>query len=237
MTMVRDAPVLIAVWGASPGIGKSTLSAGLAHWLAGTGLRADHFREEEILTRPQYAAVAQHFQATGAVEPATLLAATRRFVDSILAGTIDVAVTDALMPYIPSLLAMGLSDQAINAFMSSLDQILTPLRPIMIFLDGDARTALSRAAAREDPGWLDWYISRLARYQVDPLVHDATSATHYLRRERAVTLSAARRYNWDLIIIGRATTMPSDQVLQAAIQELTPRIARQQTARATGSPA
>jgi nucleoside-triphosphatase THEP1 len=38
----------VVVWGASPGIGKSTLCAGLAERLAATGQRVDHFREEEI---------------------------------------------------------------------------------------------------------------------------------------------------------------------------------------------
>lgn len=211
---------LIAVWGASPGIGKSTLCAGLARWLAAAGLRVDHFREEEILTRPQYAAVAREFQATGTVELATLLSATRRFVDSIPTDAIDVVVADALMPYIPSLLAWGHGEQAIDAFMSGIDQILAPLRPVMIFLDGDAPTALSRAAARQDPGWLDWYIGKLARYQVTPPVHDATSAAQYLRRERAATLSAARGHRWNLIVIERTTTMTPDQVLRATIQKL-----------------
>lgn len=220
-------PVLIAVWGASPGIGKSTLCAGLARWLAGTGLRADHFREEEILTRPQYAAVAEEFQATGTIEPATLLAATSRFAESILARSIDVAIADALVPFIPSLLAMGHSDQAIDDFMSSLDKILALLRPVMIFLDGNPDAALPRAAAREGPAWLDWYISKLARYQVSPPVHDPASATGYLHRERAVTLSAVRRHHWDLIIIDRATSLTPDEVLHAAIQELSPRIDQQ----------
>ena len=110
--------LLISVWGASPGIGKSTLCAGLSQWLAGAGLRVDHFREEEILTRPQFAAVAGHFQATGAVEPPALLTATTQFVDSVLARGDDVVVADALMPFVPSLLAMGHSDQAIHAFMA-----------------------------------------------------------------------------------------------------------------------
>jgi hypothetical protein len=74
-------------------------------------MRVDHFREEEILTRPQYAAAAREFQATGTVELATLLSATRLFVDSILAGAIDVVIADALMPYMPSPLAWGHSDQ------------------------------------------------------------------------------------------------------------------------------
>ena len=220
-------PVLIAIWGASPGIGKSTLCAGLARWLAAGGLRADHFREEEILTRPQYAAVAQEFRATGAVEPAALLAATSRYTESILARGIDVAVTDALVPFIPSLLAMGYGDQAISAFMASLDEILAPLRPIMIFLDGNAAAALPRAAAREGPDWLDWYISKLARYQVTPPVHDAASATQYLRRERQVTLNTVRHHNWDLITIQRASSLTPDEVLHAATRELKPLITKQ----------
>jgi hypothetical protein len=69
--------------------------------------------------------------------------------------------------------------------MADLADILAPLRPVMIFLDGDAGVALSRAAAREEPGWLEWYIGKLARYHVQPEVHDGASAAEYLRRERA----------------------------------------------------
>lgn len=54
-------PVLIAAWGVFPGIGKSMLCVGLPGWLADAGMRVDHFQEEEILTRPQYAAVAREF--------------------------------------------------------------------------------------------------------------------------------------------------------------------------------
>jgi hypothetical protein len=45
--------------------------------------------------------------ATGAVGSAALLSATALFADSGLARGIDVVVADALMLYVPSLLAMG----------------------------------------------------------------------------------------------------------------------------------
>ena len=77
--------VLIAVWGVSPGVGKSTLCAGLSRWLTDAGLRVDHFREEEILTRPQFAAVAEAFKTTGTVGLRTLITASAEFVDSVLA--------------------------------------------------------------------------------------------------------------------------------------------------------
>lgn len=94
--------VLVTVWGVSPGVGKSTLCAGLSQWLADAGLRVDHFREEEILTRPQFTAVAEGFKATGAVELETLITTTARFVESVLTSGDDVVIADALVPFVPS---------------------------------------------------------------------------------------------------------------------------------------
>lgn len=217
--------LLVTVWGSSPGIGKSTLCAGLSEWLSGAGLRVDHFQEEEILTRPQYAEVASHFLATGEVERDALLSATARFAVSVLAAGTDVVIADALMPYVPSLLAMGHGEKAITAFMADLAETLAPLRPVMIFLDGDASAALSRAAAREGPGWLEWYVGKLARYQVQPEVHDGASAAEYLRRERAITLSVVSRQNWGLVLIRQATELTPEEVLQVAQQGLNPWLA------------
>jgi cobyric acid synthase len=90
--------ILVTVWGASPGVGKSTLCAGLSQWSADTGLQVDHFREQEILTRPQFAAVAEEFKATGTVQRRTLIAATANFVDAVIASGDDVVIADALMP-------------------------------------------------------------------------------------------------------------------------------------------
>lgn len=112
--------VLVSVWGAASGVGKSTLCAGLSRAVAGAGLRVDHFREEEILSRSQFAAVAGEFGATGAVGLERLVAATGRFVASVLAGGDDVVIADALMPFVPTVLAMGHGEEAIDAFMADL---------------------------------------------------------------------------------------------------------------------
>lgn len=214
--------VLITVWGASPGMGKSTLCAGLARWLADTGLRADHFREEEVLTRPEFAAVAEEFTATGTVQLETLLAATANFVDAVMASGGDVVIADALMPYLPTLLAMGHSGETIDAFMTDLTEVLAPVELVMVFLDGNPESALSRAASREGEQWLDWYIGKLARYEVSPAVADVASAVTYLLRERAATLAAVRRNDWDLVVIERADELPPDEVLRIAHGRLRP---------------
>ncbi|MGW4914229.1 hypothetical protein [Streptomyces sp. NPDC004270] len=218
--------VLITMWGASPGVGKSTLCASLSRWLADAGLRVDHFREEEILTRPQFAAVAEAFQTTGAVDPGTLLAATAEFVDSVLASGDDVVIADALMPFVPTLLAMGHGEEQIDAFMTDLTEVLAPVCPVMVFLDGNAEAALSRAAQREGKEWLDWYVGKLARYEVSPPVADVASAVKYLLRERAVTLGTVRRKDWGLVVIERADELSQGEVLRAAQRSLGPWLGR-----------
>ncbi|KUN60903.1 hypothetical protein [Streptomyces griseorubiginosus] len=208
--------VLITVWGASPGVGKSTLCAGLSSWLSGRGLRVDHFREEEVLSRPQFAAVAAEFETTGRVRPEMLIGATASFVDAVVASGDDVVIADALMPFVPTLLAMGQDAETIDTFMTDLSEVLAPLRPVMVFLDGNAESALSRAVAREGEQWLDWYLGKLAHYEVTPQVTDAASAVTYLRHERAVTLAAVRRQDWGLVLVERADERPRDEVLRIA---------------------
>lgn len=214
--------ILVSVWGAAPGAGKSTLCAGLSALLAGEGLRVDHFREEEILTRPEFGAVAGEFRGTGAVELRTLLEASARFAGAVRAAGDDVVVADALVPFVPTLLAMGHGDRAIAAFTGALGGLLSGLSPVLVYLDGSAGTALARAAEREGPQWLDEYVGKLARYGVRPPVRDLASAVEYLRRERAVTLAAARRMGWPVIHVEGATELSPDDVLAIARQGLRP---------------
>ncbi|WP_405961441.1 hypothetical protein OG235_39430 [Streptomyces sp. NBC_00024] len=218
--------VLITVCGASPGVGKSTLCVALSRWLSGTGLRVDHFREEEILTRPQFAAVAEEFRATGRVGREPLITATARFVDAVRANGDDVVVADALMPYVPTLLAMGHGEETINAFMTELAEVLAPVCPVMVYLDGNPETALSRAARREGALWLDRYVGKLAEYEVSPPVTDVASAARYLLRERAVTLGTVGRTHWDLVLVERADELPPDEVARVTRRGLGPWLRR-----------
>lgn len=146
-----------------------------------------------VLVTARVEAVTAGFEATGVVEPETLVAATARFVDAVVASGDDVVIADALTPFVPTLLAMRQSEEAIDAFMTDLSEVLARVRPVMVFLDGNPESALSRAAAREGEQWLDWYVGKLASYEVSPPVTDIASAVTYLRHERAVTLGAVCR--------------------------------------------
>lgn len=217
--------ILVCVWGVAPGAGKSTLCFTLSAALENAGLRVDHFREEEILTRPDFAEVAGEFRSTGAVELPTLLAASTRFADAIEASGADVVMADALAPFVPTLLALGHGDEAITEFTAELAAILCRASPILVYLDGNAGTALARAAEREGPDWLGNYIGKLARYEVRPPVRDLASAIGYLRRERTVTLASARRMGWPVVHVEGATELSPDSVLALALRGLRPWLA------------
>ena len=151
---------LIAVFGASPGIGKTTLTRRLAAD-APPGARVERFDEEDILSRPEFATVAAQFGATGEVDLDALLDASARFVTS--ARNYDLVVTDALFPFVPSLLAWGHDEATIRSFLAQLHAILRPLHPIVVYLDGEPADALPRAASRSGDAWLRGFSRRPRR--------------------------------------------------------------------------
>jgi len=106
-----------------------------------------------------------------------------------------VVVTDALFPYVPSLAGLGHSPESIADFLESLASIV---RPVVLYLDGDPLVALPRAAAREDPGWLDWYVGKLAAVPGSG-VHDLPTAAAYLAAERDLILRLLS--SWDLHVL------------------------------------
>lgn len=99
---------LISVIGSSPGVGKATLCRAVAEWLTDTGASVDHFEEADILTRAAFRPVAEEFaDGAAAVQPSTLVECTRAYVAESLAAGKEYLVTDALLPFILSLVAWG----------------------------------------------------------------------------------------------------------------------------------
>ena len=220
-----DATGLIAVAGAAPGLGKSTVSAALRDWLAGRGLGVELFAEQDVLTRCEFARVAAEFRAGGVVDLKTVLAAVSDYVASIQQAAVDVAITDSLVPFVPSLLAWGHDELAASAFLHELAMLLMPVRPVIVYLDGDPRTALARAASREGPGWLDWFVRKLARYQVQPAVRDLETACAYLEAERDVTLRLIPAQQWEVVVIDHADEHSAAEVARRTEDALAPWLA------------
>jgi len=205
--------LLVAVDGASPGVGKSTLCNGLAASLAAAGTAVDHFREEEILSRPEFADVAEQFTATQTVRLDSIVDAVTAFVINADANGTEVIVADALLPFIPSLIVWGYDESAIGAFLDRISAAIAPARVVLLYVDGDPDVALRRAADREEPGWLEWLVGKLG-------VPDRAAAIRHLENQRDLTLRLVGRQPWELIVLSDALERSPDQLLQAALEHL-----------------
>lgn len=193
---------LIAVVGSSPGVGKSTLCSALARWIDGTGAVVDHFQEADVLTRASFRAVAEEFAGgTGSVRPRTLVQATKVYVEQARAGGVDVLVTDALIPFVPSLVAWGHDETAIAQVVHDLEAAVEPTRVSVVFLRGDPEAALRRAVEREGPEWTDWYVGKLRRSPGTRTVDDLASAADHLRRESELTLRVLAATRWNVLVV------------------------------------
>ncbi|MER6843169.1 hypothetical protein [Streptomyces platensis] len=191
---------LIAVTGNSPGVGKSTLCRTLADWLRTTDATVDHFEEADILTRPAFRPVAEEF-ADGAhsVRPETLVAATRAYVTESRAAGTDVLVTDALLPFIPSLVAWGHDEPTIAHVLRELATAVEPARVTVIYLHDDPTIALRRAIDREGPAWETWYLTKLATSPGTHSVHDLPSAATHLHHETTLTHRLLATTPWNVL--------------------------------------
>jgi hypothetical protein len=205
---------LLAVVGAAPGIGKSTLCASLSAWLTDAGCTVDHFEEDHVLTRPAFARVAADFTTSGVVSPEVLINATVEYLTDAVAAGIGVVVMDSLIPYVPSLLAFGHDEREIVAIADDLANRIAAVPTMIIFLDGDAAMALGRAAAREGPDWLAWYAAKLVRYGLlASAAPDLVDVSEYLLRERTLTTRVLRRLPWELVVVEDADELPTQAVL------------------------
>ncbi|HVX45450.1 MAG TPA: hypothetical protein VHC49_16275 [Mycobacteriales bacterium] len=180
--------LLIGVIGSAPGIGKSTL----CHALVEGRTEVDHFREEEIVQRPEFAALAEEFRASGTVATATILDCMREFAESC--EKYDVIVADSLLPFTPSLVAWGRSEPEIETFMHRLAGILADHTVVIVYLQGDPDRALERAAEREGPGWLESYLQKMR----DCGVEDIKAHRRY---ENDVTRRMLEAQPWQLITV------------------------------------
>jgi adenylate kinase family enzyme len=204
----------IAVIGASPGIGKSTLCSALARQLTSAGLRVHHFEEERLFAAAEFAPVAAQFRRDGTVDPDDLVEGTGRYLDH-LDGEVDVAILDALLPFVPTLLALGYPEPAIDAVIDALAARVGATRIHAVFLDGDPAAALTRAIERENDGWIDRYGEKLARYGLVPADPGRGDLCAYLQRERDVTIRVLRRQPWPLLVVADADRRPADEILRA----------------------
>ncbi len=171
--MVLSAQVLILVTGSVPGVGKSSLARGLADAFDVDNRRVELFREEDIRRNAAFRQVMYEFDAMGEVQRATLLSAAAGYLASIRKRGSDVVVLDALLPYLPSLLAWGDTDDDIGNFFDRLSELFDGYAVLEVHLLANPRVALARAAQREGGAWLESHIAKVLAVRIHTTDLDA----------------------------------------------------------------
>ncbi|MBA3311044.1 MAG: hypothetical protein H0U28_13510 [Nocardioidaceae bacterium] len=217
--------LLIAVTGVAPGIGKSTLAAGLSDWLRSLGRVVDHFEEDEVLTRPQFAPLARELAVTGRVGLDTLQSTVSDFVAASTPDEGAVVVCDSLFPFVHSLIGWGYGEHAIEGFLSDLPERLAGVDLVVVYLDAEVDAALSRAAEREPDGWLDWFVDNLGDRDAGPTVRDIESAARYLDWERAITVRLMADQDWEVTVLADCDQLSESDLLGRAREALSPYLA------------
>ncbi len=100
------------------------------------------------------------------VDRASFVEATVNYLADAAAAGVGAAVTDALVPWIPSLLAFGHTEASIHAVLDDFACQIDAVPTLAVYLDGDVDAALRRAVEREGSGWLKWFGDKLARYDL-----------------------------------------------------------------------
>jgi len=162
--VVLSPQVLILVTGSVPGAGKSSLARELAAAFEADNRRVELFREEDIRRDAAFGQVMYEFDAVGEVQLATLLGAAADYLTSVRERGSDVVVLDALLPYLPSLLAWGYTDDDISNFFDRLAELFDGFAVLELHLVANPRVALARAAEREGGAWLNDHIAKVSRF-------------------------------------------------------------------------
>lgn len=217
--------LLISVTGVAPGIGKSTLAAGLSEWLRSLGKVVDHFEEDEVLTRPQFAPLARELAVTGRVGLDTLQSTVSDFVAASTDDEGAVVVCDSLFPFVHSLVGWGYGEHAIEGFLSDLPEWLVGVDLVVVYLDAEVDAALSRAAEREPAGWLDWFIDNLGDRDGGPDVRDIETAAGYLDWERGVALRLMADHDWEVVVLSDCDRLSEPELLARVSVALSPYLA------------
>lgn len=207
-----------------PGSGKSTLCAALAGHYVAAGHTVDHFQEAEILTRPEFSRVASEFaDGAGSVAPETLVDAFARYVDRNISDDTDLVITDALIPYIPSLLAWGHSEIEIAETIAQLEAVSAGVTVIVVLLAGDPESTLRRAIDREDDGWVESYIEKLSHWPGTAQVVSWPTAIDQLRQDADVSRRLISHSSWELLEIdATASTEVLEGIVRLRLDDILP---------------
>lgn len=212
---------LFIFYGSSPGAGKSTLSSFLYEQLTRHDIPTQWVYEEDVLYLDTFAEFIQDIQNGNHNLIVSLLEAASKFV----AGCLDsgvIVITDSIFPCFNWLIATNYySRPRIETFSSDLERILTPLRPLIIYLNGKVETALKRAVQQRGDQWLEDIISTLNTYgyNKDKPLQDMEDVIAYFEMQNQLNLELLAQWSCDILTLD-VTDVSIDQLKTILLNRL-----------------
>jgi hypothetical protein len=151
---------------------------------------------------------AREFDSTGEARIETLLAAAAACLKSVHDRGTDVFVLDALLPYLPSLLVWGYTDDEVAAFFARLSEFFVGFEVVEVQLVGDPSRALTRAVEREREDWLDGHLAKASGFRaVRPIAtRDDLVAYYNDAAARSQALAAGAPWRVEVIDVEQGET-------------------------------
>jgi thymidylate kinase len=212
---------LFIFYGSSPGAGKSTLSSFLYEQLRLHNIPTQWVYEEDVLYLDTFAEFIHDIQNGNHNLIVSLLEATSKFVDACLASGV-IVITDSIFPCFNWLIATSYySRSRIETFSSDLERILTPLRPLIIYLNSNVETALKRAVQQRGAPWLEDIISTLNTYgyNKDKALQDIEDVIAYFETQNQLNLELLTQWSCDILTLD-TTDISLDQLKTILLKRL-----------------
>jgi hypothetical protein len=149
--------LFVMVTGVAPGIGKTTLAAGLVARASTAGLHAEPFEEGQIFTRPAFARFGRAFRDRSACPTAAMMLDAYMALVGELGPNAAVVFDWSCLGMVSDLpWAEGRPDVLLR-HARDVFELAQPLRPALLYLTGDIEVALARAAAERGERWIRRY--------------------------------------------------------------------------------
>jgi thymidylate kinase len=208
---------LIMFYGVSPGAGKTTLSDWLRLELTKRGASVVWIEEHHVHDLEMFSEVVKVF-THGADDYETPLLKTAEMLVQQYLDKDDVVLTDALFPSYTWLFASGIPKTTISEFNQKLAEVLKPLNPLIIWLDGDVPALLERAVEQRGDDWLKGLIESINSYTYAPVrpVVDVVGVESFFKELKVLHFDMLTEWPHDVLKLN-ATETPLE-ILQTNIK-------------------
>ena len=143
---------LLLFYGPGSGSGKSTLSRLIHDMLQQRGIKTKYIAESDVLHLEAFAPYVEQVKQNNPGNVKVLLSSCERFIN-VCTQSDQIYVVDSILPCTDWLVTAGCTRGQIRHFNAQLNQLMTKLNPIQIFLTGDTETFLKRAIKARGENW------------------------------------------------------------------------------------